>query len=140
MLVVITGVPGIGKSTTVKTAFKKMEDEAEKYEVVNYGDVMYETAKEGGLVEHRDEIRKLSTEKQHQLQEDAAKVIHEKAKQENIILDTHATIKTPAGYIPGMPEWVLKQLKPDCIVVIEKNEGQLEDAAETLIEVLDSCS
>lgn len=127
MLVVITGVPGIGKSTTVRKAFEQMgEEEAQKYETVNYGNVMLETAQKDGLVEHRDEMRELPTAEQRRIQKEAAMAIRSRAESENIILDTHATILTPKGYIPGMPEWVLKELDPDCIVVIEAKAEDIE--------------
>jgi adenylate kinase len=31
----------------------------------------------------------------------------------NVIVDTHCTVKTPKGYMPGLPAWVLKEIKPD---------------------------
>jgi adenylate kinase len=37
----------------------------------------------------------------------------------NVIVDTHCTIKTPKGYMPGLPEWIVKKLKPDNILLIE---------------------
>jgi adenylate kinase len=43
----------------------------------------------------------------------------------NVLIDTHASIKTPGGYLPGLPEWVLKELMPDTIVLVETNEDQV---------------
>jgi adenylate kinase len=121
MLIVMTGVPGVGKSTVVKKAFEKAAGEGIElsHEMVNFGDQMLEIAISKGLVEHRDEIRTLPTEKQIELQRSAAKKIRDMADKGNIILDTHSTIETPLGFIPGMPEWVLRELKPDVIVVLE---------------------
>jgi len=121
MLVVMTGVPGVGKSTVVKTAFQKGKDNGLKveYELVNFGDMMLKAAEAGGLVKHRDEMRRLPIERQHEIQKKAARDIRALADRGNIILDTHAAIETPKGYIPGMPEWVLRELKPDVIVVLE---------------------
>ncbi|MBD3260849.1 MAG: adenylate kinase [Candidatus Altiarchaeales archaeon] len=127
MLVVITGVPGIGKSTTVRKAFEKMGDESKEFEVVNYGNVMFNTAEEEGLVKHRDEMRSLDTQTQHNIQKEAAIKIRQKAQNNKIILDTHATILTPNGYIPGMPKWVLEELSPDVIVIIEANAQDIEN-------------
>ncbi len=31
----------------------------------------------------------------------------------NVIIDTHASVKTPVGFLAGLPEWVLRELKPD---------------------------
>jgi len=121
MLVVMTGVPGVGKSTVVKTAFAQAKEKNIKveYEMVNYGDMMLKNAQAMGLVQHRDELRKLPIENQHEIQKKAAAEIRALADKRGIILDTHASIETPMGYIPGMPEWVLRILKPDVIVVLE---------------------
>ena len=121
MLVVMTGVPGVGKSTVVKTAFQQAKEKKIKvdYEMVNFGDMMLKAAEADGLVKHRDEMRRLPIEKQHAIQKRAAKDIRTLADRRNIILDTHAAIETPRGFIPGMPEWVLRELKPDVIVVLE---------------------
>jgi adenylate kinase len=121
MLVVMTGVPGVGKSTVVKTAFKQAEEKGKKvdYEMVNFGDMMLKAAEAEGLVKHRDEMRRLPIGTQHDIQKKAAREIRKLADKRGIILDTHAAIETPKGYIPGMPEWVLRELKPDVIVVLE---------------------
>jgi adenylate kinase len=121
MLVVMTGVPGVGKSTVVKEAFKQAEGKKIKltHEMVNFGDTMLKTAEKDGLVKHRDEMRRLPIGDQHAIQKKAAQEIRKLADRGNIILDTHASIETPRGFIPGMPEWVLRELKPDVIVVLE---------------------
>jgi adenylate kinase len=121
MLVVMTGVPGVGKSTVVKKAFASAKEKSIdlSYEFLNFGDMMLKSAKNMGLVEHRDEMRALPVEKQREIQKGAAVEIRTIADDKNVILDTHATIETPRGYIPGMPEWVLRELQPDVIVVLE---------------------
>lgn len=121
MLVVMTGVPGVGKSTVVNTAFEKAKEKGMTidWKMVNFGDMMLKSAKEKNLVEHRDEMRALPIKDQREIQKGAAKAIRELADSGNYILDTHATIETPKGYIPGMPEWVLRELSPDVIVVLE---------------------
>ncbi|MFH1403069.1 MAG: adenylate kinase [Candidatus Altiarchaeota archaeon] len=117
----MTGVPGVGKSTVVRKSFEQAEKEGVKvsYEMINFGDQMLEMAQKNGLVEHRDEMRALPTEKQIEIQKKAAQNIRKMADHGDIILDTHSTIETPKGFIPGMPEWVLKELRPDVIVVLE---------------------
>ncbi|AAM01242.1 adenylate kinase [Methanopyrus kandleri] len=121
-VIVATGVPGVGATTVTTEAVKELEG----YEHVNYGDVMLEIAKEEGLVEHRDEIRKLPAEKQREIQRLAARRIAKMAEEkEGIIVDTHCTIKTPAGYLPGLPIWVLEELQPDVIVLIEADPDEI---------------
>ncbi|MFC1787161.1 adenylate kinase [Halobacteriota archaeon] len=119
-LVVITGVPGVGKSTVVQFALEGIK---EKYELMNFGDYMFDAAKESGLVEHRDEMRmKMPLEIYKSIQELAAEKISDKAKEMNIILDTHCSVLKPQGYYPGLPHHVLKKLTLDILVVVESSE------------------
>lgn len=115
-IIVVTGVPGIGKSTVMEKA-----SIAKDIEIINYGTVMFEIAKKFG-VEKRDDIRKLESFKQREIQEKAAERIHEMG---DVILDTHCTIKTPKGYLPGLPEFVLKKLKPEVIVLVEATPEEI---------------
>jgi adenylate kinase len=95
------------------------------YLLVNYGDVMLEIAKSNCLVEDRDSLRKLSPDLQKEVQKNAAKSIREKSEQSNIIVDTHCTIKTPSGFLPGLPKWVLDQLKPDMFILLEADGDEI---------------
>ena len=47
------------------------------------------------------------------------------AKESNIIVDTHCLVKTPEGYLPGLPLWVLEELKPNVIVLIEADPEEI---------------
>jgi len=122
--VVVTGVPGVGKTTVISYLEKIAKEREVKIKIVNFGTYMLNTALSEGLVKNRDEIRKLPLRKQLGLQERAARKIIEDASKElgdegYLIIDTHALVKTPAGYWPGLPAHVLDQLKPDMIAVIE---------------------
>ncbi|WP_456419089.1 adenylate kinase [Methanocaldococcus infernus] len=125
MLVVVVGVPGVGSTTVTNKAVEKLREEGINYKIVNFGTVMLEIAKEEGLVENRDQLRKLPPEKQKEIQRLAGKRIAEMAKEEDIIVDTHSTIKTPKGYLPGLPIWVLEELKPDIIVLVEADSNEV---------------
>lgn len=118
MKIVTTGVPGTGKTTVLEKAILGNK----KYKVVNYGNVMFEEAKSKNLVENRDEMRKLDPKTQKEIQKNAAKKI---GKMDNIVVDTHASISTPSGYLPGLPEWVLKELMPDVVVLIESTADEI---------------
>ncbi len=135
-VIVVTGTPGAGKTTVLKTA---LEMAAEEYVVVNYGDAMLETAVKAGHVKNRDELRKLPSSTQKKIQRRAAHAIAVKAKNSSIIVDTHCTIKTPSGYLPGLPIWVLDELKPEKLILVEaepeeilgrrrKDESRIRDA------------
>ncbi len=117
MKIIVAGVPGVGKTTIMEEVAKRSN-----YKIVNYGTVMLDIAQKEGLVEHRDEMRKLPVDVQRRIQKEAAKRI---GGMENVIVDTHLTIKTPAGYLPGLPVWVLERLKPDLIVVIEATPQEI---------------
>jgi adenylate kinase len=86
---------------------------------------MLEIAKDDRLVEDRDSLRKLSPDLQKEVQKNAAQSIREKSEQSNIIVDTHCTIKTPSGFLPGLPKWVLDQLKPDMFVLMEADGDEI---------------
>lgn len=109
--VIITGVPGVGKSTVIDAAQK-----AKGYRVVVYGTEMFNVAQQRGLVKSRDEMRKLDPSVQREIQEAAAHAI---ANMGDVIVDTHCTIKTPRGYLPGIPAWVAQALRPKQFILVE---------------------
>ena len=123
-LIVVTGMPGSGSSTVIKEALM-LNEKGVEFTLLNYGDVMFEAAREAGLVENRDGMRKLPSEKQQEIQRLACDKIAEWKKSTNLIIDTHCTIKTPSGYLPGLPEYVLKEIKPDQFVLIEANPDEI---------------
>ncbi|MFQ5815132.1 MAG: adenylate kinase [Candidatus Hydrothermarchaeaceae archaeon] len=114
-VIVVTGTPGAGKTTVLNQALQSIKN----FEVVNFGDEMFEHAKRMEIVDDRDDLRKQSPDIQREIQRIAAKNVSEKAKNSSIIVDTHCTIKTPKGYLPGLPFWVLEELMPKSIVLVE---------------------
>jgi adenylate kinase len=118
-VVVVVGVPGVGKTTVINEAVRQAKEAGLQFQVLNFGDVMLELALSQGLVENRDEIRKLRVDTQMALQAEAARDIAKRASSSSVILDTHAIIKTSQGYWPGLPEPVVKALHPNHIVVVE---------------------
>ena len=121
---IVTGVPGVGKTTVLGKVRELLEQRSVKVMVVNFGDYMFREASRAGWVQHRDEIRHLPLRRQLQLQEMAAKAIREDAESALgsdgvLLVDTHAVVKTSTGYWPGLPENVVKELRPDSIVLIE---------------------
>ncbi len=129
-VVVVTGVPGVGKTTVLGHLERLAAKEGFQVKVVNFGTYMLETALREGLVKHRDEMRKLPLRRQLELQRLAARRIAEDAARElpenaALIIDTHALVKTVAGYWPGLPKHVLDELKPDMIAVIEASPEEV---------------
>jgi adenylate kinase len=116
MIVIVVGVPGVGKTSVINEAKKYLKYE---FKVVNTGDIMFELAKEKYNINNRDEIRKkLTFEQQKEIQSEAIKRIKEMEKESDIILDTHLVIESYEGYIPGMLREYAEILRPDGIAVI----------------------
>jgi len=116
-VVVVTGIPGVGKTTVMKEAAEGID-----IQFVTFGTVMADIAIDMNLVKDRDEMRKLTLEQQKELQIKTAEKV---AKMDNVIVDTHCTVKTPKGYMPGLPEWVIKKLNPTAIVVVEADPEEI---------------
>ncbi len=114
MLCVVLGIPGVGKTTVLNAAAEHVS-----IKKLNFGDYMFEEAKKLGIAKDRDEMRKLPRLKQIDLQQKAAKNIHADSREGNVIVDTHGSIKTPKGYMPGLPEGTLRALGPDAFVLVE---------------------
>jgi len=75
----------------------------------------------------RDAMRKTDVDFQRILQREVAETIAEKIKElEGItIIDTHMSIKTPGGYLPGLPNHVLQLLKPEMLVLVEAKPEEI---------------
>jgi len=116
MVVILAGVPGAGKTTVMKKVMERKE-----VNFITYGTVMLEIAKEMGIRD-RDEMRKLPIEKQRKLQELTAEKVSEMG---DVVVDTHCTIKTPSGYLPGFPYHILKKLDPRLIILIEADANEI---------------
>lgn len=124
-LVVVTGVPGVGGTTITQKAMEKLSEEGINYKMVNFGTVMFEVAQEENLVEDRDQMRKFDPDTQKRIQKLAGRKIAEMVKESPVVVDTHSTIKTPKGYLPGLPVWVLNELNPDIIIVVETSGDEI---------------
>ncbi|MFN4133871.1 MAG: adenylate kinase [Candidatus Hadarchaeales archaeon] len=124
-VVVITGVPGSGKSTVVGRALEELRKESIEYAVMNYGDVMLELMKEKEGITHRDDMRKVPTQRYREIQREAGRRIASVAKEKNVLVDTHCLVKKPEGYYPGLPIWVLEELKPDLLIIVEAKPEEI---------------
>ena len=121
--VIITGVPGVGKTTVVNEALKKLQEQGIEYQTINFGTFMFEVARNDKVVENRDQMRTLDRAVQKRLQQRAAQAIAQ--VEGNVLIDTHASVKTPKGYLAGLPEWVLRELMPDILVLVETDDDQI---------------
>ena len=114
-VVVVTGVPGVGKSTVMAGASEA------GYGSVNFGDMMFKVAQTEGVVD-RDQMRKLPIVEQQRLQRLAGERI---AAMGDVVVDTHASIRTAQGFMPGLPEWTLRAMAPAIIVLVEATPAEI---------------
>ena len=121
--IILVGIPGVGKTTLLTTMVEILKNNKKNVVVINYGSLMFDVAKENGLTD-RDQLRKLSVSEQQRLQKIAAEKIsnHE---EEVVIIDTHAFINSPEGYYPGLPEHVLKIIKPTNFVSVSAKPEEI---------------
>ena len=121
--IVITGVPGVGKTTVVNGALAKLAEEGIQFQSINFGSFMFEVASSQKVVADRDGMRKLPGAVQKDIQRKAAQAIGK--IEGNVIIDTHCTVKTPKGFLAGLPEWVLRELMPDMVILVETDQDQI---------------
>ncbi len=120
-VIVVTGIPGTGKTTVCNGALKLAEQIGKKIQVVNYGSIMVQLSHERGKSLHRDELRRSGLTFQRNLQAEAAEIISKKTSEVegDLIVDTHMSIKTANGYLAGLPFHVLQLLNPDLFILVE---------------------
>jgi adenylate kinase len=119
---IVTGIPGVGKTTVLQKVKEILDNDKINNKIINYGDFMLNTALKLGYVKHRDEMRKLPVDKQKQLQIEAARGIAQEANEGGeglLLIDTHAVIRTPSGYLPGLPKYVIEEINPKVIFLLE---------------------
>jgi adenylate kinase len=145
---IIVGIPGVGKTTLIDLSTRMLKEKGYKAVVLNYGDYMLKRLTSIGAVRDRDEIRKLPIRVQVENQSEAAKMMIRRASEELVgsrgvlIVDTHLLIRTPTGYWPGLPLYVVQELKPDTIIVIEASPEeiiarQMRDTARRRVDYRD---
>ena len=122
-IVVVVGIPGVGKTTLINKIVEKIKDHVKSVNVTSFGTIMLEVAKENGL-QNRDELRKLPVLDQKKLQKDAAEKLS-KIVSDVVIIDTHAFIKTPEGYNPGLPYHVLQIIEPTHFILVTANTEEI---------------
>jgi len=109
-MIIVMGLPGAGKSTVLAAAAKT------DYKLVNYGDLMFEIASKEKIISHRDELRKLDPSQQKRVQAAVGKALA--AMKGKVLLDTHCSISTKKGYLPGLPYSLLSGLHVEYLVLI----------------------
>ncbi|NPA22384.1 MAG: adenylate kinase [Candidatus Micrarchaeota archaeon] len=125
MILVITGLPGAGKTTLLNEVSKNNGDLI----IISFGSLMLEVAQKEFGIQHRDEMRKkLTAEQIEYLQELAVDRINEIEKENPdkiILVDTHASVKTPYGFMPGIHDIMLQKMKIKGFIYITTDHEEI---------------
>lgn len=112
--VIVLGIPGVGKTTVVDGVVSGYKGA----KLVNFGTLMFEAGRSLKWVKNRDELRKMTVERQKRLQKLAATRIS-KMQGRVVVVDTHLFIRTEEGFWPGLPFEVVRAMKPTHLVLVE---------------------
>jgi adenylate kinase len=123
--VVVTGIPGVGKTTVLNELQDLAKQNRFDLTVLNFGTVMNEIMRELGKDLHRDDMRKQSIETQRKAQELAASEIANRSLHGATVVDTHMFIRTGSGLWAGLPQNVLQRLGPRLFVLVEADPEQV---------------
>lgn len=121
--VIVVGIPGVGKTTLVSKIVELLKSKQKSVSVHSFGTVMFEEGRKNGIKD-RDELRKLTTEQQKNLQKIAAEKLS-RLGDDLVIIDTHAFISTNAGFYPGLPNHVLQIIKPSNFISVSARPEEI---------------
>jgi adenylate kinase len=119
--VVVTGIPGVGKTTVLNELQELARQQRFDLTVLNFGSTMNEIMRKLGKSMHRDEMRQQAIETQKRTQELAAHEVLNRAGAGLLVIDTHMFVRTSSGMWAGLPKNVLDIIKPRLLVLIEAN-------------------
>ena len=122
--VILTGAPGVGKSSIISRLEEQAAEEKTKLRVINFGTVMLKHLKPWAILQ-RDQIRGQGLAVQRRIQLEAAKEISRMRGDDVMVVDTHMFIRTPTGALPGLPESLLKELEPSLLILIEADPKEI---------------
>lgn len=119
-MIIVMGLPGVGKTTVLKNLMQLNK----KVSILNYGDLVFSFAKQKFKVSNRDRINLLPEEKHKELQRLAIKEIELINNKESrigkiLILDTHAALKKPTGFMPGLSYELLSKIPIEVFIFID---------------------
>jgi adenylate kinase len=125
--ILVTGIPGTGKTTLCTLAEKLARGSGFEVNVVNYGTVMMDILQKHGQKMERDAMRKDNVSTQRRLQREVAEEISERIRGSDglTVIDTHMALKTPDGYLPGLPHSNLQLLKPEMLILVEAEPQEI---------------
>ena len=119
----MVGIPGVGKTSLLTRVVEMLKEREKTVSICSFGTLMFDVAKENGL-QDRDKLRKLPVSEQQKLQKIAAEKLAN-IDDDIVIIDTHAFISSPEGYYPGLPEHVLKIIRPTNFVSVSAKPEEI---------------
>jgi len=130
--VVVTGVPGVGKTSLCRTVSDDLG-----YNYINYGDLMLSIAESRGLASTDLQMFSLDMDVQYNIWKDAALKIRDMNR---VLVDLHGVDQSSIGYIVSLPALIIE---PDIIVLIESSKDnilqrRIKDRKERIIETAKS--
>lgn len=131
-VVVVTGVPGVGKTTLCRRVSKDLG-----YNYVNYGDLMLDIAISKDLASTDSEMFSLDIETQHEIWKGAALKIKD---MNSVLVDLHGVDQSQIGYILSLP---IEIISPDIIVIVESSKDNIlqrrhKDTKERIVDTIKS--
>jgi len=115
MRVIVAGLKGSGKTTVLKFVNQKRPD----IKILNAGDFFAQVFKKYGLDRDQGDLG-IPREKYVSIQKEIFKNLAREVKRyKDVIIDTHLFLTKKEGYYPGLPEFAMKEINPDIIVVLE---------------------
>ncbi|MEM4367581.1 MAG: AAA family ATPase [Candidatus Anstonellales archaeon] len=115
MRVIVAGLKGSGKTTVLKYVAHKRPD----IKILNAGDFFAQVFQKYGLARDQGDLG-IPREKYVNIQKEIFRNLGREAKKhKNVIIDTHLFLTKKEGYYPGLPEFAMKEIDPDAIVVLE---------------------
>lgn len=116
MCVIVTGIPGVGKSAILSTVSAESG-----IEVMAFGSEMLELARKRSLVASRDDLRRLDPRSLQELHLAVAEVFRPR----NCIVDAHAVVNCGSCYVPALRIEVIEHLRPAALILVEASTREI---------------
>lgn len=108
-IIIFVGTPGAGKSSVLKGV------KGAQYKLLNIGTEMFNVAKRDYSVADRDDMRKLNSDDIKRIRNTVFDSIRKETA--NLILDTHASIRSGPRFVPGFTIAELQSLNEIMTIV-----------------------